>query len=97
LDTLGTVLEQHQSERLVDAVLQDPNRDAIETLRQREGLGDVTTTPLNLEEIYTALLARHRRGSANGVARSAPIATEEAPAESISPTRQRGTEEGGRP
>ena len=63
--TLGIVLEVESSGRLWQAVLQDPNRIALEDLRHQEGVFDLEETPLNLEEMYTALLARfHRPGEA---------------------------------
>jgi ABC-2 type transport system ATP-binding protein len=83
---LGSVLEHDSSGRLWQAVLQDPDRGALEELRHREGVLDVEETPLNLEEMYTALLARfhrpaeaapsrngrHRPGSADRAAGPAP-------------------------
>jgi hypothetical protein len=68
---LGSVLEWESSGRQWQAVLQDPNRMALDGLRHREDILDLEETPLSLEEIYTALLARfHRPGedkvSANG-------------------------------
>jgi hypothetical protein len=62
---LGTVLEFESSGRLWQTVLQDPDRFALEDLRQHEDIRDLEETPLNLEEMYTALLARfHRPGEA---------------------------------
>jgi ABC-2 type transport system ATP-binding protein len=68
---LGGVLEWESSARQWQAVLQDPNRMALDGLRHREDVLDFEEAPLSLEEIYTALLARfHRPGedkaSANG-------------------------------
>jgi ABC-2 type transport system ATP-binding protein len=68
---LGQVLEAESSGRMWQAVLLDPYRDALEELRAQNGVLDVEESPLNLEEMYTALLARfHRpvegRESANG-------------------------------
>ncbi len=60
---LGNVLEFETSGRLWQAVLQDPNRFALEELRNQEGVRGVEESTLNLEEMYTALLARfHRPG-----------------------------------
>jgi ABC-2 type transport system ATP-binding protein len=69
--SLGTVLEFESSGRMWQAVLQDPDRIALEELQGQEGISDLEETPLNLEEMYTALLARfHRpddaRSSSNG-------------------------------
>ena len=58
---LGTVLEFESSGRLWQAVLQDPERASLEELRGYEGIQDLEETPLNLEEMYTALLARFHR------------------------------------
>jgi ABC-2 type transport system ATP-binding protein len=68
---LGTVLEHDVSSRLWQAVLQDPDPIEMEKLRCREDIFDIEEIPLNLEEMYTALLARfHRptqaRESSNG-------------------------------
>jgi ABC-2 type transport system ATP-binding protein len=67
---LGTVLEREGSDRQWQVVVQDPNRLALDGLRQREDILDLEETPLTLEEMYTALLARFHRpaeaGSGNG-------------------------------
>ena len=55
---LGKVLQRNGSGRLWQAVIQDPNRTAIETLRGSSGIHDFEETPLALEEIYCALLER---------------------------------------
>jgi ABC-2 type transport system ATP-binding protein len=60
-ERLGAVLEFERSGRLWQAVLQDPDRAALEELQRREDLVGVEETPLNLEEMYTALLARFHR------------------------------------
>jgi len=60
---LGTVLEHEVSGRLWQAVLQDPDPTALEELRCREDIFNLEETPLNLEEMYTALLARFHRPS----------------------------------
>jgi len=72
-DRLGQVLEFETSGRLWQAVLQDPDRLVLDELRQQAGILDVEETPLSLEEMYTALLARfHRpeeaRATSNGQA-----------------------------
>jgi hypothetical protein len=69
--TLGTVLEHGVSSRLWQAVLQDPDPIEMEKLCCREDIFEVEESPLNLEEMYTGLLARfHRprkpRESSNG-------------------------------
>jgi ABC-2 type transport system ATP-binding protein len=57
----GSVLEFELSGRLWQAVLQDPDRYSLEELRDYDSIRDVEETPLNLEEMYTALLARFHR------------------------------------
>ncbi len=54
---LGRVLERNGAGRVWQAVLQDPDRSAIERLRQEPGISDVEEMPLSLEEAYAALLA----------------------------------------
>ncbi len=61
---LGTVLEHEVSSRLWQAMLQDPDPIEMEKLRCRDDIFDVEEIPLNLEEMYTALLARFHRPSA---------------------------------
>jgi len=78
---LGKMLETEVSGRQWQAVLLDPNRAALAALRERADLGEFEETPLTLEEMYTALLARYHTiapptASANGQAtsgESAPI------------------------
>jgi ABC-2 type transport system ATP-binding protein len=74
---LGQVLDSQVSGRLWQAVLLDPSRDALDALPARDGVDQVEESPLTLEEMYTALLARfHEQGggaaSANGHAGPAP-------------------------
>jgi ABC-2 type transport system ATP-binding protein len=54
---LGTVLERNGSGRQWQAVVQDPNRAAVEALRAAHGVHDFEETPLALEEVYCALMA----------------------------------------
>jgi ABC-2 type transport system ATP-binding protein len=62
---LGSVLEFETSGRMWQAVLQDPDRVALAELHRHPDILDLEETPLNLEEMYTALLARfHRPGEA---------------------------------
>jgi ABC-2 type transport system ATP-binding protein len=78
---LGKMLETEVSGRQWQAVLLDPNRAALAALRERADVGEFEETPLTLEEMYTALLARYHTiapptASANGQAtsgESAPI------------------------
>jgi ABC-2 type transport system ATP-binding protein len=56
--TLGTVLQRNGSGKLLQAVLQDPLEDALESLNRADGIHDVEVDSLHLEEIYCALLTR---------------------------------------
>jgi ABC-2 type transport system ATP-binding protein len=58
---LGTMLEFECSGKIWQAVLQDPDHLALEELQLRDDVLDLEETPLSLEEIYTALLARFHR------------------------------------
>jgi ABC-2 type transport system ATP-binding protein len=55
---LGTVLEREAEGPQWQAVIQDPDRDALDGLRFRDDVFDYEETPLTLEETYTALLTR---------------------------------------
>jgi ABC-2 type transport system ATP-binding protein len=55
--SLGTVLHKNGTGRQWQAILQDPNRQAIEALRTAHGISDLETEPLALEEAYAALIA----------------------------------------
>jgi ABC-2 type transport system ATP-binding protein len=55
---LGQVLERNGTGKMWQAVVLDPVRPAVETLRQADDVFDFEETPLNLEEVYCALLAR---------------------------------------
>ncbi len=55
---LGTVLQRNGAGKLWQAVVQDPQADRLEALRGRAGIHDLDISPLNLEEVYCALLAR---------------------------------------
>jgi ABC-2 type transport system ATP-binding protein len=58
---LGAVLERNGSGKVLQAVLQDPHADAIESLRRTDGIHDVELSGLSLEETYCALMARKER------------------------------------
>lgn len=92
---LGTLLEQSNGGRAVQVVLQDPNRAALDSLHHREDIGDIEESPLSLEEMYTSLLARYHRGSANGVARTSGLLLD-AGHSSLSAAAS-SSKEGGRP
>jgi ABC-2 type transport system ATP-binding protein len=56
--SLGTVLERNGSGSEWQAVIQDPDRRAVEALQSAPGISDFEETPLPLEEVYLALLGR---------------------------------------
>jgi ABC-2 type transport system ATP-binding protein len=56
--TLGTVLQRNGSGKQLQAVLQDPLEEALDSLHRADGIHDVEVDSLHLEEIYCALLAR---------------------------------------
>lgn len=56
--SLGTVLQRNGSGKHWQVILQDAPAEALESLPSTEGIHDVEVTPLHLEEIYCALLAR---------------------------------------
>jgi ABC-2 type transport system ATP-binding protein len=55
---LGTVLQRNGAGRQWQAVIRDPDRKAVETLRAAEGIDDFEEMALGLEDVYVALLAR---------------------------------------
>jgi ABC-2 type transport system ATP-binding protein len=59
---LGTVLERNGNGKLWQVVLQDPDRRAVDALRTSKSVCDFEETPLALEEVYCALLARKQDG-----------------------------------
>jgi ABC-2 type transport system ATP-binding protein len=65
---LGAVLDHEVSGREWQAVILDPDPVAVADLRTRPGVLELEESPLKLEEMYTALLARfHRRPDRNGI------------------------------
>src|SRR5262245_9818888 len=56
--SLGTVLHEQTTGGSWQAVLREPNRDALDRLRWAPGIADYEEAPLGLEEIYCALLGR---------------------------------------
>jgi ABC-2 type transport system ATP-binding protein len=80
---LGTVLQRETLGRQLELVLLDPDLDALADFRRSAGVSELEEAPLNLEEMYTALLGG-KRGNvlANGPAREmnlAPLEQEEEP------------------
>lgn len=57
---LGTLLQRENMGRQLEFVLLDPEAEAVAALYGREGLSEIEEKPLNLEEIYTALLGGQR-------------------------------------
>jgi ABC-2 type transport system ATP-binding protein len=57
---LGTVLQRNGAGRQWQAVIRDPDRKAVEALRGADGINDFEETPLGLEDVYCALLAKER-------------------------------------
>lgn len=57
-NNLGTVLQRNGDGRQWQATLLDPDRGAIEALRQAPGIADFAEASLDLEEAYCALLTR---------------------------------------
>jgi ABC-2 type transport system ATP-binding protein len=82
---LGQVLDVELAAREWRAVILDPDPVALDDLAQRPGVVACDQTPLSLEEMYTALLARFHRPSANGVA---PSVTDRRQAVVVQETRE---------
>jgi ABC-2 type transport system ATP-binding protein len=55
---LGTVLQEQRLGGKWQVILRDPDRKALDHLRTTPGIYDYEETPLSLEEVYCALLAR---------------------------------------
>jgi ABC-2 type transport system ATP-binding protein len=55
---LGTVLQRNGTGKQWQLVIQDPDREALAALREAAGICDFEESPLALEEVYCALLAR---------------------------------------
>jgi ABC-2 type transport system ATP-binding protein len=62
-DGLGAVLDVQSEGKEWQATVLDPDRVALADLHHRPGVLDVAESPLNLEEMYIALLARFHRGA----------------------------------
>jgi ABC-2 type transport system ATP-binding protein len=59
---LGKVLERNGTGKEWQAIIQDPDRAAVDTLRSAEGIFDWEEVPMGLEEAYYALLGRAKEG-----------------------------------
>jgi hypothetical protein len=55
---LGTVLQRNGTGNQWQAVIQDPNREAVAELQVAPGISDFDEQPLPLEEAYVAILGR---------------------------------------
>jgi ABC-2 type transport system ATP-binding protein len=55
---LGKVLQRNGSGRQWQAVICDPDRQAVEQLREAPGIGDFEETALGLEDVYCALMTK---------------------------------------
>ena len=60
---LGAVLEVQSEGKEWQATVLDPDRVALADLHHRPGVLEVAESPLDLEEMYTSLLARFHRGA----------------------------------
>jgi ABC-2 type transport system ATP-binding protein len=56
--TLGNVLQEQGVGGKWQIILRDPNRQNLSELERSSGIGEFEETPLNLEEIYCALLQK---------------------------------------
>jgi ABC-2 type transport system ATP-binding protein len=56
--SLGTLLQEQNVGGRWQAILRDPDRAALEQLERAPGIHDFEQTPLDLEEVYCALLGR---------------------------------------
>jgi ABC-2 type transport system ATP-binding protein len=63
---LGTVLERNGTGRFWQVLVQDPDPTAVTALRESPGVSDFEDTPVTLEEIYAALMARSANGTGGG-------------------------------
>jgi ABC-2 type transport system ATP-binding protein len=61
VSSLGTVLDYESAGREWRGVLQDPDRAALAALAVHPDVVDLEESPLSLEDIYTAVLARYHR------------------------------------
>jgi ABC-2 type transport system ATP-binding protein len=56
--TLGAVLQEQSVGKKWQVILREPDRGALDELRRAPGIHDYEEAPLNLEEVYCALLGR---------------------------------------
>jgi ABC-2 type transport system ATP-binding protein len=60
---LGTLLERNGTGRFWQVLVQDPDPAAVAVLRSRPGVSDFEDSPVTLEEVYAALMARLPNGT----------------------------------
>lgn len=65
---LGTVLERNGTGRFWQVLVQDPEPGAIADLQRSSNISDFEDSPVTLEEVYAALMARAVHGLQNGAA-----------------------------
>jgi ABC-2 type transport system ATP-binding protein len=66
---LGTVLERNGTGRFWQVLVQDPDPGAVAALQKSANVSDFEETPVTLEEVYAALMARAAvNGSGHGAA-----------------------------
>jgi ABC-2 type transport system ATP-binding protein len=71
-EALGTVLQRNGTGKLWQAVVLDPDRDAVSVLASAEGIHDFEESPLGLEDVYIALLTWHGAGESSAPAAAKP-------------------------
>jgi ABC-2 type transport system ATP-binding protein len=63
---LGTVLERNGTGRFWQVLVENPDPQAVESLRTAPGVTDFEDTPVTLEEVYAALMSRSANGTGGG-------------------------------
>jgi ABC-2 type transport system ATP-binding protein len=64
---LGTVLERNGTGRFWQVLVQDPDPGAMAALRTSSNVSDFEDTPVTLEEVYAALMAKHLNGTGHAI------------------------------
>jgi len=68
-DRLGTVLQRNGAGKQWQAVILDPVREAVDELQVADGIFDFEEAPLDLEEVYCALLTGPAQQAKNSSAK----------------------------
>ncbi len=76
-EALGKVLDRQVSGKHWQVDLQDPDRAALDALKEHGDAQDYEESPLSLEEMYTALLARYHKGGDRKAAKNGRRQAEE--------------------